>query len=101
MPTTAHPIDTLRQYITELEAAILLCLDDPAKKPVHRLRTMTRRIEAQIALFEMLHVPKVYSKEARDARRLLKKIRRAAGEVRDLDVQRDNIEEHTPARAAA
>ena len=103
MTTTgiAHPLDTLRQYVTELEAAVLLCLDEPDKKPVHRLRTMTRRVEAQIALLELLHVPKVYSKEARDARRLLKKIRRAAGEVRDLDVQQDKIEEHTPAKATS
>jgi CHAD domain-containing protein len=101
MPTTAHPIDTLRQYVTELEAAILLCLDKPDKKPVHRLRTMTRRIEAQIALLDILHVPKTHSREARNARRLLKKIRRAAAEVRDLDVQQDHIADHIPANAGA
>jgi CHAD domain-containing protein len=95
----AHPIDTLRQYVTELEAAILLCLDKPDKKPVHRLRTMTRRIEAQIALLDILHVPKTHSREAREARRLLKKIRRAAAEVRDLDVQQDHIADHTPANS--
>jgi len=98
-PVIAHPVETLRQYVTDIEAAILLCLDKPDKKPVHRLRTTTRRIEAQIALLTILHVPKVRSQEAQRARRLLKKIRRAAAEVRDLDVQQDQIAAHTPANA--
>jgi CHAD domain-containing protein len=92
---SVHPVEILRKYVTDLEAAILLCLDNPTKKPVHRLRTMTRRIEAQLALLDLLHTPKIHTKDARQARRLLKKIRRAAGEVRDLDVQRDLITSHS------
>jgi len=94
---SAHPIEILQQYITELNAAVQLCLEDPAKKPVHRVRTTTRRIEAQLALLNILQVPKVNGRKARAARRLLKKIRRAAAEVRDLDVQQDQIAAHTPA----
>lgn len=99
MTATVHPLETLRQHITELEAAILLCLDDPTKKPVHRLRTMTRRIEAQLTLLAALHVPSIHGEDAQQARRLLKKIRRAAGKVRDLDVHNDLIAENTPPRA--
>jgi CHAD domain-containing protein len=97
--TAARPLETLRNYATEFEAAILLCLDKPAKKPVHRLRTMTRRIEAQLILLAVLRVPKVHGQNALKARRLLKKIRRAAGEVRDLDVLADLVTAHTPPTA--
>ena len=97
--TPARPLQTLRQYVTDLEAAILLCLGDPAKKPVHRLRTTTRRIEAQLVLLSILRVPRVHGEDSRRAGRLLKKIRRAAGEVRDLDVQRDLIAANTPANS--
>jgi CHAD domain-containing protein len=96
---SVHPVEILRKYVTDLEAAILLCLDNPTKKPVHRLRTMTRRIEAQLALLDLLHTPKIHGKDARQARRLLKKVRRAAGEVRDLDVQRDLISAHSSVKS--
>jgi CHAD domain-containing protein len=97
--TKAHPIKTLRQYVTDIEAGILVCLDDPAMKPVHRLRTTTRRIEAQLILLKLLRVPLIHGGDAQKAGRLLKKIRRAAGEVRDLDVQIDLIAEHAPTNA--
>ncbi len=99
MTVTIYPLETLRQRLTELEAAILLCMDDPAKKPVHRLRTMTRRVEAQLTLLAALHVPKIQGEDAQQARRLLKKLRRAAGKVRDLDVQDDLIAENSPPKA--
>lgn len=99
MTVTIHPLEMLRQHLTELEAAILLCMDNPTKKPVHRLRTMTRRVEAQLTLLAALHVPKIHGEDARQARRLLKKLRRAAAKVRDLDVQDDLIAENTPTKA--
>ena len=94
--TTAHPIRTLREHVTALEAAITLCLAEPTAKPVHRLRTSTRRIEAQLMLFELLPALPPHDKAACKARRLLKKLRRAAGKVRDLDVQGDLIAAETP-----
>lgn len=99
MTATTHPLETLRQHLTELEAATLLCLDKPSKKPVHRLRTMTRRIEAQLTLLATLHTPNVHGADAQQAGRLLRKLRRAAGKVRDLDVQDDLIAENTPPQA--
>lgn len=98
--TLAYPIRSLREQVTALEAAITLCLAEPKTKPVHRLRTTTRRIEGQLAMFEvLLKIPK-HRKEAGEARRLLKKLRRAAGEVRDIDVQMELIAESAPEGAA-
>jgi CHAD domain-containing protein len=94
--TTAHPIRTLREHVTALEAAITLCLADPTPKPVHRLRTSTRRIEAQLTLLELLPALPLHDKPTRKARGLLKKLRRAAGQVRDIDVQIDLIAAETP-----
>jgi CHAD domain-containing protein len=94
--TTAHPIRTLREHVTALEAAITLCRADPTPKPVHRLRTRTRRIEAQLTLLELLPALPPHDKPTRKARRMLKKLRRAAGQVRDIDVQIDLIAAETP-----
>jgi CHAD domain-containing protein len=94
MPRTdqsAHPLQTLRQYTEALEAAILICLAKPDKKAVHTLRAFTRRIEAQLQLLAMLPNLPPHEKQARKVTRLLKKLRRAAGKVRDLDVQRGLI----------
>jgi len=93
--TKASPIQTLRDHVTHLEAAITLCLADPKPKPVHLLRTTTRRIEAQLTLLSLLpHLPP-HRKPAKKAQRLLKELRRAAGQVRDLDVQCDLIKDKT------
>jgi CHAD domain-containing protein len=89
--SAAHPVLTLRDLVTDLEAAITLTLADPGRKPVHRLRTTTRRIEAQLELLALLHDLPEHARPAKKARKLLRKLRRAAGHVRDLDVQCDLI----------
>lgn len=91
--SAAHPIQTLREHATALEAAVSVCLADPSKKAVHRIRTETRRIEAQLALLEQLPDLPSHAEEAGKVQKYLKKLRRAAGEVRDLDVQRKLIKE--------
>jgi CHAD domain-containing protein len=100
-PQSAHPIHTLRETVTALEAAILLCLVKPGKKTVHNLRTSTRRIEAQLVLLTLLPGLPPHQKETSKARKFLKKLRRAAGQVRDLDVQRDLIQSEASAKRAA
>jgi CHAD domain-containing protein len=85
---SAHPLQTLTDNIKAFEAAILVCLSKPNKKAVHKLRTTTRRIEAQLELLGTLPNLPPHDKQAQRARRLLKKLRSAAGHVRDLDVQR-------------
>jgi CHAD domain-containing protein len=89
MAAETHPVLTLRNLVTDLEAAITLTLADPKRKPVHRLRTTTRRIEAQMELLALLPDLPEHAKPAKKARKLLRKLRRAAGLVRDLDVQHD------------
>ena len=93
--TVAHPVQTLREHVTALEAAITVCLADPKPKPVHKLRTVTRRIEAQLTLLSLLPGLPPHTKQAKKARKLLKALRRAAGNLRDLDVQQDLIQEKT------
>lgn len=88
---SAHPVQVLRDATTSLEASILLCLADPKKSAVHQLRTTTRRIEAQLALLSMLAGLPPPEEQQRKVLRLLKKLRRSAGKVRDIDVQRDLI----------
>jgi len=94
--TSAHPVRTLREQATALEAAITLCVASPKTRPVHRLRTMTRRIEGQLALLALLPGVPDHGKPARRALRRLKRFRRAAGKARDIDVQMDLIEAVTP-----
>jgi len=94
--TTAHPVQSLREHTTALEAAITVSLADPTPKAVHKLRTESYRIEALLDLLNGLkHLPPFRAKAAKAVRQL-KKLRRAAGRVRDLDVQLQLIQDHTP-----
>lgn len=87
----AHPVRTLRELVTSLEAAITLALADPAPQAVHKLRTTSRRIEAQLELLALLLDLPGHAKPAKTVHKLLRKLRRAAGRVRDLDVQFDLV----------
>ncbi len=88
---STHPITTLRDTVKALEASILACLAVPRKEAIHRLRTLTRRIEAQLELLAMLPGLPPHEQQSHNAVTLLKKLRHAAGDVRDIDVQRDLI----------
>jgi CHAD domain-containing protein len=91
-PTDAiQPVKVLAQTITALEAAVLECLAKANIKAVHTVRTTTRRIEAQLTLLSLVGGFPPYEDEADKLRRLLKKLRRAAGSVRDKDVQQDLV----------
>lgn len=89
----AHPIRTLREHMAALEAAVDLALADPQRDPVHRLRTSTRRVEAQLQLLSLIPNLPGHVKSARIVRKLLRELRQAAGAVRDLDVQRKLVKE--------
>ncbi len=86
---SVRPVAVLRRRVLEFEAAMLLAADSPKGKPVHRLRTSSRRIEAQIELLALLPGLPNHDREQLRARRALREVRRAAGKVRDSDVQRD------------
>lgn len=92
-PSAIHPIDVLRQHVTALEAAITVTLASPKKDAVHRVRTSTRRIEAQLALLALLPELPEHAKQADKVLHALGKLRREAGKVRDLDVQRKLLDE--------
>ncbi len=91
MAAAAHPVRTLRELVASLEAAIALALAGPIPQAVHKIRTTSRRIEAQLALLALLPDLPDHAKPAKKALKLLRKLRRAAGRVRDLDVQRDLV----------
>ena len=88
-----YPVQILQEHTRALEAALTVCLADPGHKPVHRLRTETRRVEAQIELLS--HIPEMpeHRTEADRFLRTLKRLRRAAGVVRDFDVHRRKLED--------
>ncbi len=91
--SVVFPVQVLREHITGLEAAISVCLATPDGKPVHKLRTETRRAEALLLLLALVPGLPEHRKEASALLRSLAKLRRAAGEVRDLDVHRKMLEE--------
>jgi len=88
---SAHPVQHLRQAVASLEASALHCLTRPGKIAVHRLRTSTRRVQAQLELLSTLPGLPPHDLQANKATRLLKQLRQAAGRVRDIDVQRDLV----------
>jgi CHAD domain-containing protein len=94
---TTHPVQVLRETALLLGAAIRACLAHPGKEPVHQLRTTTRRIEALFVLLSMLPSLPPHREPADKALRLFKRLRRAAGQVRDFDVQRDLVEKEAEA----
>jgi CHAD domain-containing protein len=78
----------LRQGLM-LKAAIADCLKKPSPKRVHYLRSTTRRIEATLQLLVLsADIPRI-DKQSKPLQRSLSKVRRAAGAVRDADVQCD------------
>jgi CHAD domain-containing protein len=92
--TPTSPVRTLREHALALEEAMTVCLSKPRPKAVHKVRTEARRVEAQLELLSLLKKLPSHRSEAARALRLLKKIRCAAGRVRDLDVQRKLLKIH-------
>jgi CHAD domain-containing protein len=105
-PEAAH----LQQLTAKLRENLALCAvqgkQEPSVEAIHDVRTGTRRIEAMLDSLqnspecplhsgpmngqpEGLHASEALSSAIRRWRKLLRKIRRSAGAVRDLDVHRD------------
>jgi len=99
--TAAEPLKTLREQATALEASILECLAKPTKRPVHKLRTSTRRIEAQLQLLSMFPELPSHEKPRQKVLKLLKKVRQTAGVVRDIDVQQELLEKAAPKKRSS
>lgn len=94
-----YPVRVLRQQATEFEAAISVCLAEPTVRAVHRLRTGTRRVEAQLLLLSFVPGVPEHREEAAQLGRELRRLRRVAGEVRDFDVHRKHLESLSAAPA--
>ncbi len=92
--------ELLKDQVQALDSAMLVAQTAAEKGPVHKLRTTTRRMEAQLVLLEQLPGLPEHTAEAAEVHRLLRRVRRAAANVRDLDVQADAIVADMPDSAA-
>jgi len=95
--------DHLRKLTDALKENLRKCAHDPDVDAVHDTRTGTRRIEAVLeaelwnAGADSGNEQDELAKAARGWERLLKRVRRAAAPVRDLDVQRKLLKTLAPA----
>lgn len=100
----ARPVVMLRELATKLEAAIVVCLAEASGSAVHEVRRLSRKMEAQMGLLERVGT-RLPEKQMRKVAKQLKKLRRAAGLVRDLDVQEEMVaslaEKHRGERESA
>jgi CHAD domain-containing protein len=84
-----QPVTVFLRQSVMLKAAIAACLKKASPKRVHSLRSTTRRIEATLELLVLsANIPGI-EKQSKPLQRSLRKLRRAAGAVRDADVHRD------------
>ncbi|HTC75922.1 MAG TPA: CHAD domain-containing protein [Edaphobacter sp.] len=84
-----QPVTVFLRQALMLKAAIPACLKKAAPDRVHHLRSTTRRIEATLELLVLSANISRIKKESKPLERSLRKVRRAAGAVRDADVQSD------------
>ena len=88
-----HSMKMFQERVTSLTGALLVGRSSQKEKEVHRVRSATRRMEAQLILLELSQILPPDSNQARKVRKRLKIVRRAAGSVRDLDVQTKLIDQ--------
>ena len=102
-PRVSYPVENLRVQVSALETATAQVLAKPRKDAVHHLRSTTRRIEAHLEAIEVLGQQepgfRAVEKMATQVKKLLDRIRRAAGRVRDLDV-RSNLAQECSSKSA-
>jgi CHAD domain-containing protein len=92
----------LRPVAETFNAAVAQCVQDADPESVHRLRTGSRRLQAMLeaTLREDGVAGNALDQPARAWLRQLKQVRRAAGAVRDLDVQGKLLEKWIDKRVA-
>ena len=100
-PQQPPMLDYLQAVSRAMHQMLAACLEDsgtPEVEHVHQLRTGTRRVEATLEMLAREAGARGLVAAAERARqrwlRQLKKVRQAAGAVRDLDVHRDLLGEH-------
>jgi CHAD domain-containing protein len=87
-----QPVTVFLRQGVMLKAAIAACLKKASPKRVHYLRSTTRRIEATLELLVLSTDISRIVKQSKPLQRSLRKLRRAAGAVRDADVQSDLLD---------
>jgi CHAD domain-containing protein len=102
---TSRTVSDFDRLHTGLAEAVVACRADAGNHEVHAVRTGTRKLEALLRKVEEDHPGAMrLHKASKNARRELKRIRKAAGPVRDLDVHRQLTEElhqHLPSAGEA
>ena len=99
-----QPVAAFKNQVMALDAAMLVAVASAEVGAVHKLRTSTRRVEAQMSLLDALAggakpvVLPPHADEADAVRKRLRRVRQAAGVVRDLDVQWETIRMDAPAK---
>ena len=87
---------------SEFFAALEACRVRPKREAVHQLRTTTRRMEALLNAAKRRRPGNIkFGRKVDKALKALKPIRKAAGPVRDMDVQRGLLEDLLKAKGAA
>ena len=89
-----QPVSLLLRQSLMLKDAVQECLKDPAPKPVHRLRSTTRRIEATLKLLSLSSSLPDLQEQTKPLAKRLRGVRRAAAKVRDLDVHLDLLKKY-------
>lgn len=89
----SHPVSELRKQTLALRASLKDCLAKPRPNQVHNIRTATRRVEAELELFPLLGDAPTIASQSKRFLKAAKRIRQAAGKVRDLDVHTDRVAE--------
>lgn len=88
----AH-LEHLRKLTATLRANLEKCANDPDVGPVHDVRTGTRRVQAIVEALVRERSDPNLRESSSDWLRALKRMRRAAAPVRDLDVHRKLLHE--------
>jgi CHAD domain-containing protein len=89
---TSQPQAHLTATAEAFHTAVEQCVQDTDPDAVHRVRTGSRRLQAMLEATLRENAGPALQQAAKTWLRPLKQIRRAAGEVRDLDVHRKLLE---------
>src|ERR1700729_3514018 len=96
-----EPGNIFERLQSEFFAALEACRVRPRQKAVHQLLTTTRRMEALLASAKRRRRGNAkFGRKLDKALKALKPIRKAAGPVRDMDVQRGLLEGLLQAKGA-
>lgn len=71
-----YSTELFQELVTSLKATILVCRSSQKPDVVHRLRSATRRVEAQLALLEISQILPPGLDQTCEVRRRLKKLQR-------------------------